>query len=305
MTAHFYSPLTYHNTFGSHPAVFTLQPGDTITTTTLDAHGYDSAGAAAAQRSNPLSGPFAVRGARPGDTLVVHIQRLTPNRAYGFSYRNLRPNVVLPGMVPRLPPREAVRWLLDLHTNTARPEIPPATLPGFNIPLSPMLGCIGVAPDREQSIISYNCGNFGGNLDSPRVVPGVTLYLPVFCEGALLYLGDGHAAQSHGELAGTGIEVPMEVEIGIDLLPSKTISMPRGEDAAQRFTLGIDRPLENALQAAVTEMLIWLQEDGLSMDDACQLLGQAARFELGNVISPAYSIACLLDKMTLTASDNL
>ncbi len=305
MTAHFFSPLTYHNTFGSHAAVFTLQPGDTITTTTLDAHGFDSSGAAVAERSNPLTGPFAVRGARPGDTLAVHILRLTPNRSYGFSYRNLRPNVVLPGMVPQLPPREAVRWLVDLTTQTTRPETPPATLPGLSIPLSPMLGCIGVAPDRRQSIISYNCGNFGGNMDSPRITPGITLYLPVFSEGALLFLGDGHAVQSHGELAGTGIEVSMEVEIGIDLLPAKTISMPRGENSAQRFTLGIDRPLENAMQAAVTEMLIWLQEDGLSMDDACQLVGQAARFELGNVISQSYSIACLLDKKTLKVSDNL
>jgi amidase len=305
MTAHFFSPLTYHNTFGSHAAVFTLQPGDTITTTTLDAHGYDSTGAAVAQRSNPLTGPFAVHGARPGDTLAVHILRLTPNRSYGFSYRNLRPSVVLPGMVPQLPPRETVRWLVDLHTNTARPEIPPATLPGLSIPLNPMLGCIGVAPDRGQSIISYNCGNFGGNMDTSCITPGVTLYLPVFCEDALLFLGDGHAVQSHGELAGTGIEVSMEVELGIDLLPSKAISMPRGETNAQRFTLGIDRPLENALQAAVTEMLNWLQEDGLSMDDACQLLGQAARFELGNVISPAYSIACLLDKNILKDSEIL
>lgn len=304
MTAHFFSPLTYHNTFGSHAAVFTLQPGDTITTTTLDAHGFDSTGAAAALRPNPLTGPFAVHGARPGDTLVIHILRLTPNRAYGFSYRNLRLNVVQPGMVAQLPPREVVRWLVDLHTNTARPETPPVTLPDLSIPLSPMLGCIGVAPDREQSIISYNCGNFGGNMDASCITPGVTLFLPVYVEGALLFLGDGHAVQSHGELAGTGIEVPMEVEFGIDLLPSKTISMPRGENSDQRFTLGIDRPLENALQAAVTEMLIWLQEDGLSMDDACQMMGQAARFELGNVISPAYSIACLLDKKTLNASDN-
>jgi acetamidase/formamidase len=305
MASHFFSPLEYHNTFGPHAAVFTLQPGDTITTTTLDAHGYDSIGAAVGQRSNPLTGPFAVHGAHPGDTLVVHILRLTPNRSYGFSYRDLRPNVVLPGMVPQLPPREAVRWLIDTQNNTAVPETPPATLPGLSIPLNPMLGCLGVAPDRGQSIISYNCGIFGGNIDSSRIAPGITLYLPVFNEGALLFLGDGHAAQSHGEIAGTGIEVTMEVELGIDLLPSKNISMPRGENPAQRFTLGIDRPLENALQAAVSEMLIWLQEDGLSMDDACQLLGQAARFELGNVISPAYSIACLLDKKTLKAPNIL
>ena len=142
-------------------------------------------------------------------------------------------------------------------------------------------------------------------MDSPRIVPGVPLFLPVFSEGALLFLGDGHAAQSHGELAGTGIEVSMEVEIGVDLLPSKTISKPRGVDSVQRFTMGIDRPLENALQTAVTEMLTWLQVDGFRMDDACQWVEQAARFELGNVISPAYSIACLLDKKALKVCDNL
>ena len=297
MSSRYFSPSQYFHTFAAHEPVLHLEPGDILTTTTLDAHGYDAAGQSAAPRSNPLSGPFRINGAQPGDTLVIQIQRLMPTRSYGFSYRNLRSNVVPPVLVPQLPPKELMHWHLDLAANTARPEDPPAVLPGLTIPLKPVLGCIGVAPERDQAFSSYTCGNFGGNLDSTMITAGTTLYLPVFVRGALLFIGDGHAAQCHGELAGTGIEVPMEVELKVDILPGKNISMPRGHNTWQRFTIGIDRPMENALQLAVGEMLAWLQEDpGLSMNEACLVLGQTAKFELGNVISPAYSIACLLDK---------
>ncbi len=295
-----YAPARYYNTFGPHEPALWLEPGDTLVTTTLDAHGFDADDAARSHRPNPLTGPFGVRGARPGDMLKVRLTRLTPNRFHGFSYRNLRGNIVPPAFVPFLPPREEARWQIDLEAGMTWPENPPENLRGLSIPLQPVLGCIGVAPQLEQSITSYTCGNFGGNIDSVSITQGVDLFLPVFVEGALLFIGDGHAVQSHGEIAGTGIEVSMEVALEVDLIPGKQISMPRGESATHRFTLGIDRSLENALQQSVAEMIVWLQDDpGLSVDEACMLLGQAAQFEVGNVVSPSYSMGCKLEKSLL------
>ncbi len=295
-----YAPTRYYNTFGPHEPVIWLEPGDTLVTTTLDAHGFDADGEARSHRPNPLTGPFGVRSARPGDVLKVHLLHLTPNRSHGFSYRNLRGNIVPPAFVPFLPPREEVRWQVDLEAGVTRPEDPPKHLRDFTVPLLPVLGCIGVAPSLEQSITSYTCGNFGGNINSISIAAGATLYLPVFVEGALLFIGDGHAAQSHGEIAGTGIEVSLDVALEVDLVYGSQISMPRGENEIQRFTIGIDRTLETALQQAVGEMIVWLQDDpGLSVDEACMLLGQVAQFEVGNVVSPSYSMGCKLDKALL------
>ncbi len=292
-----FSPTRYWNTFGPHEPALWLEPGDMLITTTLDAHGFGPDGAELSHRPNPLTGPFAIRGAQPGDAIKLRLLRLTPNRPHGFSYRNLRGNIVPPAIVPFLPPREEMRWQIDLEAGVTRPETPPAALPDLAIPIRPVLGCIGVAPDLGQSITSYTCGSFGGNINSVSITEAVTLYLPVFVEGALLFIGDGHAVQSHGEIAGTGVEVSMEVALEVDLLPKEKIVMPRGENAIRRFTIGIDRTLETAMQQSVAEMLSWLQDDpGLSVDEACLLLGQAACFEVGNVVSPSYSMVCQVDR---------
>ena len=92
----------------------------------------------------------------------------------------------------------------------------------------------------------------------------------------------------------------MQVEMEIGLLPGKTIQMPRGENARLRYTFGINRPLESAIQNATGEMLAWLQEDpGLSMDAACQFLGQAAQYGMGNIISLNYAVTCEFEKSLL------
>jgi acetamidase/formamidase len=118
--------------------------------------------------------------------------------------------------------------------------------------------------------------------------------------GALLYLGDGHAAQGDGEIGGTGIEVSMDVEFSVDLLKNHLIEWPRGEDARYIFTVGNARPLEQALQHATTEMMRWLQTDyGLDPRSAGILLGQTVEYAVGNVFDPAYTMVCMISKRLL------
>ena len=298
-----FHPARYYNTFGPHPPARDLHPGDTLITGILDTYGQDSAGHKIAPRPNPLVGPFNIIGAVPGDTLVVKINQILPTRSWGMSYRSLRPTVVPAAMVPELPPREIVRWTVDAGNGVVYPEDPPAGLKNLRIPMQPMLGCIGVAPPLNQFISSYTCGNYGGNMDSPRVTAASTLYLPVFVEGALLFFTDGHAVQAHGEIAGMGIEVSMQVEMEIGLIPGKSIAMPRGENDQLRYTFGIDRPLESAIQNATGEMISWLKDDpGLTVGDACQLLGQTARYGMGNIISPNYAVTCEVEKTLLATA---
>src|SRR5205085_53599 len=123
-----------------------------------------------------------------------------------------------------------------------------------------MLGCIGVAPEGRTAVRTGGLGAFGGNLDYNRLVEGTTLYLPVAHPGALLFLGDGHAAQGDGELAGNALETSLDVEFSVEVLPGRSLVMPRLESDEYRMAMGIGGSLQLALQEATTNMARWLDE---------------------------------------------
>jgi acetamidase/formamidase len=250
MTTHHFVPTQYHNTFGSHPPVLRIHPGDTLVTTTVDARGMNERGEQVNEGSNPQTGPFYIEGAEPGDTLKVCIEDLAPNRETGWSYTVVAPHVVDAGRVRSLPESEKVEWQLR-STGSARINTPAlGSLNRVDFELQPMLGCIGVAPAGRQFISTATSGPYGGNMDYRGVAAGATLYFPVFVPGALFHLGDGHALQGDGEVVGTGIETSFTVRCTLDLVKGKRISWPRGENEAYLFTLGNARPLEQALQHA-------------------------------------------------------
>ena len=117
---------------------------------------------------------------------------------------------------------------------------------------------------------------------------GVTVYFPVFVEGALLHVGDGHATQGDGEIVGTGTEVSLDVELTVDVRKQPRVNWPRGENDDFFFTVGNARPLDQAFQHCTTEMLRWLDEDfGLDVVAASTLLGQCVEYDVGNVFDPA------------------
>lgn len=297
-----FQPTCYHNTLGPHEPVLRIADGDTVVTTTIDAHGADQSGALVGRRPNPLTGPFYIEGAAPGDALAVHFDRLTPNRDTGFTYTPVAPNVVDPAFARELPARQRQLWRIDCQRQTATLMEPPAGLAGLTLPLTPMLGCFGVAPADGQAISTMTSGAHGGNMDYRRFVAGATVYLPVFAPGALFALGDGHATQGDGEIVGTGIETSFEVQFTVQVLKGKTIGWPRGEDADAIFTVGNARPLDQAVQHATTEMLRWLAQDfGLDSAAASTILGQCVEYDLGNIYDPAYTMVCKIPKRILAA----
>jgi acetamidase/formamidase len=177
---------------------------------------------------------------------------------------------------------------------------PETKLGRLSLPLDPMLGCFGVAPNGGQSISTATSGPYGGNMDYRGFRAGTTVFLPIFATGALLFLGDGHAVQSDGEIGGTGVETSMEVEFRVELVKHKPISWPRGENANEIFTTGNARPLSQALQHATTEMVRWLKEDyGLDALSAGILASQTFMYEVGNVFDPAYTMVCKVKKDVL------
>lgn len=298
---HTLEPTGYHNTLGPHEPALRVADGDTVVTTTVDARGHDAAGNQVTGGSNPQTGPIYIEGAAPGDTLEVRFDRIYPNRDHGWTRTVVAPNVLDPYYVREMPPEgDLVQWQIDREKGTTTLDLPLANLKGFTLPLSPMLGCFGVAPPGGQAISTATSAEHGGNMDYRGFVSGVRVYLPVFEEGALFHLGDGHAVQGDGEIVGTGVEVSMDVEMTFRVHQGRRINWPRGETEDTILTVGNARPLDQAIQLATTEMLCWLQEDyGLNAYAASIILGQCAEYDVGNVFDPAYTMVCKLPKSVL------
>lgn len=303
MTLHHFTPTRYYNTLGSHEPALHIQPGDTVITTTVDSIGQNERGETVTARPNPQTGPFYVDGAEVGDTLVVHLDSLTPNRLTGWSSQILAPSVLEPWYLPRLPwelDHHDAEWRVDVAAGTASLAEPVGKLGSFTLPIKPMVGCFGVAPYGNQAISAMTSGQHGGNMDYRGFVAGVTAYFPIFVPGALFSLGDGHALQGDGEMSGSGVEISFEAQFTVNLRKGKRISWPRGENDDYIFTCGNARPLDQAVQHASTEMMVWLNEDyGLNAREATMLFGYCVEYDLGNMFDPAYTMVCKIAKRFL------
>ena len=302
---HRLEPKEFYNTFsGAHKPALTIKPGDHVITSTLDASGVDSAGVKRAQGPNPETGPFYIEGAEPGDTLVVHLLRLETNRATGYSGTLLAPYVADPAFLRFEGLRESktLTWQIDKKMGVARLESAEFRPGHLELPLRPMLGCVGTAPAGKAAIPSSTPDNFGGNLDYNGMNAGVTLMLPVFERGALFFLGDGHARQGDGEVTGGAIETSLDVEFSVELRKGKKISWPRLENQDFIMVLGSSRSFIEALQHANTELQRWLMADyGFDERGSSLVMGQAMEFEIANVVDPEFTIVAKMRKRFLNS----
>jgi acetamidase/formamidase len=304
MARHTFEPSRFHVTIGEHEPVLRVADGDSIATWTVDATGRDARDQQLSEGGNPQTGPFFVEGADAGDTLSVRFDRLRPNRTRGLTGEVVAENVVDPWFARELPERsaeDADYWELDLERGTARLDSPIAGLESLGeVALAPMLGCFGVAPGRGQAISCATSGRHGGNMDYRGFREGVTVFFPVFVEGALLHVGDGHALQGDGEIVGSGIEVSFDVELTVKVSKGKRIGWPRAEDDEFVMAVGNARPLDQAVQHATTELMRLLAEDyGLDYRASSVLLGQLIRYDVGNVYDPAYTMVAKVAKRHL------
>jgi acetamidase/formamidase len=301
MTTHHFTPSQLFNTIGSHPPVLTIASGDTVTAATADAHGFDHRGEKIGDRPNPMTGPFFIASAEPGDALRIIIQDIRLTRATGWTFDRLAPNVIDPQAVSRFTERRKTAWVIDTGKGRAWLAEPTPALRNWSVAIEPMIGCFGVAPALGQAISTATSGPYGGNMDYRGFGAGVEVLFPVSVPGGLFFLGDVHARQCDGEIVGTGIETAAEVTFTAEIVKRKAIHWPRGRNAREIFTIGNARPLDQALQHATTEMLDWLMEDfGLDDVSASHVMGQCVRYDVANVFNPAYSIACRMPLEALT-----
>ena len=302
---HRFTPTVFHNTYSfAHPPALRIKPGDRVVTKTIDAGGVDWMGKSVATGPNPQTGPFYIEGAEPGDMIIVTLEKLETNRAMAYSSSLLSPYTVDPAAIAARVDREAKRltWTIDKARGVARLDQADVQPGGIVLPLRPMLGCIGVAPARKEAISTAAPGAFGGNMDYASMGAGMKLMLPVNEPGALLFLGDGHARQGEGEVAGTGLETSLDVEFSVALVKKKSIGWPRLESDTHVMVLGSARPLLEAFQHATTELQKWLMADyGMTERGAQALMGQAAEYEIANVVDPNFTVVAKIRKQSLPA----
>lgn len=294
----------------SYAPVARLKSGNILETSTVDCFGNaikkpgDTLNMAPGD--NPLTGPFYIEGAEPGDTLAVKILDIQIDGEQGIG-------ALAPGFgainstsyTPMLnePIKEKI-WFypIDRATNTATFQALDSKYT-VKIPLHPFFGCIGVAPAGAEARSSVVPEAFGGNMDSPEASVGNTVYFPVNVSGAMLFLGDGHAAMGDGEVAGTAIEVPLRSRVQVRVIKSKKISWPRFENDEYIMTVGAYRPLDDALRIAFTELVGWIHNDyGLSEMDAYELLSQVGEIHLNEMVDPNYVIVAKVKKKFLPPS---
>jgi amidase len=295
--------------YGSAAPVAHVKPGDIIETNTLDAFGnvLNKPGdkLSMVKGDNPLTGPFYVDGAQPGDTLTVKILDLQVDGNQGVGtlgpgFGALNETNYTAMLHPPLPEKI---WFypIDKPSNTATFQALDSKF-SVKIPLHPFLGCIGVAPAGGEARSSLVPAEFGGNMDAPEVSVGNTLYLPVNVAGALLYMGDGHGAMGDGEVAGSAIEVALLARVQVGIIKGKKINWPRLENGDSIMTVGAYRPLDDALRIAFTELVDWIHKDyGLSSLDAYELLSKVAKIHLDEMVDPNYVVVASIEKKFLPA----
>ena len=307
-------PSRYYRTFSHTNAIFQrIQPGAVVSTRTLDSGGQNEKNEHVGEPANPLTGPFYIEGAQPGDALVVRLRKVRLNRNWGYtSYRlglfSMTPESV-EGIYPNHYKADLIRkgrdnmvpWDIDLAKGTVRLREPVSSKMKLEFPARPMLGCIGVAAPGDFAPTSAPSGNYGGNLDYNEIGEGSTVILPVFHPGGLLFLGDAHALMADGEPLGTGIETSMDVEFSVEVQKKAAVTGPRVETAEFLISIGAQpefaSSLDRALQMATSDMVVWLvQEYKLEPWAAHQLIGTVGKYD---VVTVAGSMALKIPRKYL------
>jgi acetamidase/formamidase len=238
----------------------------------------------------------------PGDVLAIHLHRVRLNRDWAEAGTGVVDRALAPELLADVEAGPAVggRWTLDRARGVATLTSPSPKLARHEVPLRPMLGTIAVAPARGEAFRTQDSGPFGGNMDYNALREGTTVYLTVNVPGALLTIGDGHAAQGDGELTGDALETSMDVEFSVSLVRGQPPAGPRAEDADYLMSIGIAATLDEALKLATSDLMAWLgQARGLGRGEVAALFGTAMEYQVADVVGRQVSVVAKLPKKVL------
>jgi acetamidase/formamidase len=224
---------------------------------------------------HPLTGPVFVEGARPGDVLAVTLHEIEVG---DWGWTGVFPGF---GFLPEDFP--------DPYLKTYVIE-PGATEVVFNerirIPLAPFAGVMGVAPATAEMLTTIPPRANGGNMDNRHLTVGTTVYFPVFVEGALFSIGDTHAAQGDGEVAGSAIEAPMRIVYQVEVIQGgRAIQEPQYETEEFYAVTGFAPTIDEAARKATRYMIDYLEaEHGLTRVDAYALASLVGDLKISETV---------------------
>jgi acetamidase/formamidase len=299
---HDFQPKTFYRVIsGALPPALRIFPGDSVRTENDDAGGIDKNDKPRQMWGNPVTGPFYVEGAMPGDTLAVHFKRIRPNRTWATQQRATIHAAALPSGATQSSEKDwSNRWTLDLEKGTATPDMPSERLKNLSIRLEPMLGVVGVAPFWDQVSTPPDLGRWGGNLDYNQLREGATIYFTVYQAGAHLFIGDGHARQGDGEITGQGLEISMDVEFTVDVIKGPYLDQPWLENSEYVMVCGIEGSLDKAMQSATAGLSRWLsQRYKLTDAEIATVLTNSIRYDIAEVVDPHINIVAKISKDVL------
>lgn len=302
--------------FGGVPAVARLQPGTVLELFTEDCFGgrvrtVDDLPSAVCEFPylNPVTGPFHVEGAEPGDTLALHFVSIEPARDWAVSstFPHFGALTATHQTAMLHPPLEERVWVYEVD-RAARTVTYNARNSDVSVemPLEAMHGTVGVAPAGFEARQTITPDAHGGNMDSPELRAGTTAYFGVNHEGALFALGDGHCRQGEGELCGTAVEAAMNTVVVVDIIKGHHSSTPwpRLETDDSLMSTGSTRPLEDAFRISQHDLVSWIAaESKLDLLDTYQLISQVGKAPVGNVCDPNYTMVAKVDKRYLPELD--
>lgn len=254
-----------------------IQPGETVVVETEDAFSGqirtndDRRDKQKMPYGNPQTGPIWIEGAKPGDSLAVRIDDIQPSIGQ-CATRTSDPRQLAEWLGTECPHGTHVCRIQDQMIHWSDEVL---------IPYRPMLGCIGTAPEMGVPT-TMPAGVHGGNMDIVETGPGSTIFLPVFVEGGLLYLGDAHAAMGHGELSASGLEMPSHTTITIWLRRGQRIPAPRIETSTEIMAIATGSPMERSIAQAYAWLILWMEaEYGWNRWRAYDLLTHAGTISVG------------------------
>jgi acetamidase/formamidase len=297
-----YDPKVFYGTYSAaEPPVLHIFPGDTVNTRTIDTAGRDANATRHGTGGDPNTGPFYIEGALPGDTLVVKLMKLRPNKPTARQGSRFNQHAVTQAyaLAAQYDPNFNGEWRLDPDRNIATLPSSPG-LPHLTIPIKTMLGCISVAPPGEEQYRGTDLGNFGGNLDYNDNVEGTTLYFPVFHPGALLGMGDAHAAMGDGEVVGTGLETSVDVTFTVDVIRGYATSQVRAETKDFLISFGVSGSVPESIQLATTQLAEWIKKDyQLNDSEIALLFGDVLKYDITELVDPHFDVVAKVPKSVL------
>ena len=298
-----YDPTTFQAYYyaGNEPGIH-IFPGDIVHTWAPDSAGTDKNLKRVALGGNPTIGPIYVEGALPGDTLVVHLIKIEPNRKTARQGSRIQQFGVTPAynLAAKYDQGFNGEYQLDNAAGIAVLTAPTPALKNFKVTMKPMLGCIAVAPPGFEAMTGPHLGVFGGNLDYNGTVSGTTMFFPVFHPGALFAFGDGHAAMADGEITQTGLEVSMAVDFSVEVIKGYQTQGVREEDSDYIISFGVAGSLQEALKVSTAQLATWIKHDyGLSDSEVALLLGAVMKIEVTELVDPEFDVVTKVPKSSL------